>query len=152
LRALRGLDETGRIPAGEELAVLKEFRDFVMRGNLLELATAVILGLAFNAVIQSLVGDVLMNLIAGVFGEPSFEGLSFTINEAEIRYGAFINAVINFVLVALALFLVIKAYNRTQRPRPAEEPATRECPFCASAIPVPAKRCPFCTSDVPAAA
>jgi large conductance mechanosensitive channel len=132
--------------------MLKEFRAFVMRGNLLELATAVILGLAFNAVIQSLVGDVLLNLIAAVFGEPSFEGLSFTINDAEIRYGAFINAVINFLLVAWVLFLVIKAYNRTQRPTTEEEPATRECPFCASAIPSAAKRCPFCTSDVPAAA
>jgi large conductance mechanosensitive channel len=132
--------------------MLKEFRAFVMRGNLLELATAVILGLAFNAVIQSLVNDVLMNLIAAVVGEPSFEGLSFTINDAEVRYGAFINAVINFLLVALALFLVIRAYNRMQRPKTEEEPATRECPFCASAIPVAAKRCPFCTSDVPAAA
>ena len=132
--------------------MLREFRAFVMRGNLLELATAVILGLAFNAVIQSLVGDILMNLIAAVFGEPDFAGLSFTINDAEIRYGAFINAVITFVLVALALFLVIKAYNRTQRPKTVEEPATRECPFCFSAIPEPAKRCPFCTSDVPAGA
>jgi large conductance mechanosensitive channel len=136
---------------GEELTMLKEFRAFVMRGNLVELATAVILGLAFNAVIQSLVGDVLMNLIAAVFGEPSFEDLSFTINDAEIRYGAFINAVITFLLVALALFLVIKAYNRTQRPR-TEEPATRQCPFCLSAIPVMATRCLYCTSDVPAGA
>jgi large conductance mechanosensitive channel len=132
--------------------MLREFKAFVMRGNLLELATAVVLGLAFNAVIQSLVGDILMNLIAAVFGEPDFAGLSFTINDAEIRYGAFINAVINFLLVALALFLVIKAYNRTQRPRALEEPATRECPYCLSAIPVLATRCLYCTSEVPAAA
>lgn len=93
---------------------LAEFRAFAMGGNLLELAVAVILGLAFNAVVQSLVNDVLMNLIAALFGQPSFDDLTFTVGRGTIFYGRFINAVVNFLLVALALFFCVKAFNRPE--------------------------------------
>lgn len=126
----------------------KEFKEFVFRGNVIELAVAVILGLAFGAVISSLVDDVLMNLIAAVFGQPDFSELSFTVNEAVIRYGAFLNTLVNFLLVALALFLIVKAVNRAMRKPSAEEPSVRECPYCLTSIPARATRCSGCTMEV----
>ena len=126
----------------------KEFKEFAFRGNVIELAIAVILGLAFGAVITSLVDDVLMNLIAAVFGQPDFSQLSFTVNEAVIRYGAFLNALVTFLLVALALFLIVKALNRAMRKPSAEEPSVRECPFCLTSIPARASRCSGCTMEV----
>jgi large conductance mechanosensitive channel len=126
----------------------KEFKEFALRGNVVELAVAVILGIAFGAVIASLVDDVLMNLIAAVIGQPDFSQLTFTINDAVIRYGAFINALVNFLLVAVALFLVIKGVNRATRKPSAEEPSVRECPFCMSSIPARATRCSACTMEV----
>jgi large conductance mechanosensitive channel len=129
--------------------MIREFREFAMRGNLLDLAVAVILGLAFGAVVLSFVDDVLMQVIAGIFGQPDFSSLTFEVGEGVVRYGAFLNAIINFVLVALALFLVIRAYNRLIL---RGAPGTKACPYCVSQIPVNATRCPNCTSDVGAAA
>lgn len=126
----------------------KEFKEFAFKGNVIELAVAVILGIAFGAVIASLVGDILMNLVAAVIGQPDFSQLTFTVNDAEIRYGAFLNALINFLLVALALFFVIKAVNRASRKPADEEPTVRECPFCMTTIPARATRCNACTSEV----
>ena len=126
----------------------KEFREFALRGNVIELAVAVILGIAFGMVIASLVNDVLMNLIAAAIGQPDFSQLTVTINDAVIRYGAFLNAVINFLLVALALFFLIKAVNRATRRPAAEEPTVRECPYCMSSIPARATRCSACTMEV----
>jgi large conductance mechanosensitive channel len=126
----------------------KEFKEFAFKGNVIELAVAVILGIAFGAVIASLVGDILMNLVAAVIGQPDFSQLTFTVNDAEIRYGAFLNAVINFLLVALALFFVIKAVNRASRKPADEEPTVRECPYCMTTIPARATRCNACTSEV----
>lgn len=126
----------------------KEFKEFALKGNVIELAVAVILGIAFGAVIASFVGDILMNLIAAVIGQPDFSQLTFTINDAEIRYGAFLNSLINFLLVALALFIVIKAVNRATRKPADEEPAVRECPYCLSTIPARASRCSACTMEV----
>jgi large conductance mechanosensitive channel len=127
-----------------------EFKAFAFRGNLLDLAVGVVLGLAFNAVIQSLVGDVLLQIIAAIFGEPDFNDLSFGIGDATIRYGAFLTAVVNFVLVAIALFFVIRAVNRIMLPRgaPPEPPRTRECPYCFTPIALEATRCSACTSQV----
>ena len=129
---------------------LAEFRAFALRGNVIDLAVGVILGLAFNAVIQSLVNDVLMNLIAALFGRPDFGDLTMKVGEGTIRYGSFINAVINFLLVAFALFLIVKAFNRARERRghKAEPPENRDCPYCATSIPVKAQRCPHCTSQV----
>jgi large conductance mechanosensitive channel len=134
--------------------VLEDFRAFALRGNVLDLAVAVILGLAFNAVVQSLVDDILMNLIAAVFGEPDFSELQVTVGEAAILYGQFLNALVNFVLVALALFVAVKAFNRARelRGHQVEPPTTRECPYCITNIPIKAQRCSACTSEVQAVA
>jgi len=124
--------------------MLTEFRDFALKGNLLELAVAFVLGIAFAAVVGSLVDDVIMNLVAAAFGEPVFSGLSLTLNGAEIRYGAFLTAVASFLIVALALFLIVTAARRAM---PAEA-TTRDCPHCLTAIPIAATACAACTRDV----
>jgi large conductance mechanosensitive channel len=132
--------------------MLREFKKFALRGNVVELAVAVILGLAFNTVVQSLVDDILLNLIAAAVGEPDFSELTFNLGDAVIRYGAFLTAVVNFVLVAFALFLVVKAFNRLSGAED-EPPKMAECPFCKTSVPVNATRCSACTSDLtPAAA
>jgi large conductance mechanosensitive channel len=127
--------------------VLKEFKKFALRGNVVELAVAVILGLAFNAVIQSLVDDILMNLIAAAVGRPDFSKLTFQLGDAVIRYGAFLTAVVNFLLIAFALFLVVRAMNRWFG-KEDEPPKMAECPFCKTSVPVAATRCPACTSEL----
>src|SRR5437016_4064539 len=99
--------------------MIEEFKAFINKGNVLDLAVAVILGLAFGVVINSFVNDILMQIIAAIFGQPNFAGLYFTIGNGIIRYGSFLNAIINFVLIAFALFLVIRAYNRMRPPTPA---------------------------------
>jgi large conductance mechanosensitive channel len=126
--------------------MLKEFRDFALKGNLVELAVAFILGVAFATLITATVDNLLTPIIAAIFGQPDFSKLSFTINGSVFTYGAWLNAVIAFVLTAFVLFLVIKAYNRTKQP---ESPApVKECPFCTTAIPEAATRCPACTSEL----
>jgi large conductance mechanosensitive channel len=97
--------------------LLKDFRDFVMRGNVLDLAVAVVIGVAFNAVVNSLVNDVLMQIIAAVFGEANFDGLTFTINGGIIYYGKFLTAVVNFLIIAATLFVIIKAFEEMQKRR-----------------------------------
>ena len=136
--------------------MLSEFRQFILRGNLVDLAVAVVIGTAFGAVVTALVSDLITPLIAAVGGEPDFSGLSFTINESEFRYGHFLNALLSFLLVAaVVFFLVLKPVNalmerRRTEPAPAEE--TRSCPECLSQIPAAARRCAFCTSEVSAGA
>jgi large conductance mechanosensitive channel len=125
--------------------MINEFKAFINKGNVLDLAVAVILGLAFGLVITSFVNDILMQIIAAIFGQPDFSSLYFNLGSGVIKYGAFLNAVINFLLVAFAVFLVIKAYNQMRKPTPAET-MTKECPFCLSTIPLGATRCPNCTS------
>jgi large conductance mechanosensitive channel len=127
--------------------MLKEFKKFALRGNVVELAVAVILGLAFNLVVQSFANDILMALIGAVFGEPNFAVLSVQVGDATIAYGAFINTVVNFLLVAFALFLVVKAMNRMAG-KEDEPPKMAECPFCKTSVPVNATRCPACTSQL----
>jgi large conductance mechanosensitive channel len=136
------------------VGIFKEFRDFLMRGNIVDLAVAVVIGAAFNAVVQSLVADILTPLIAAIFGKPDFSALSFTINNSQFMYGNFINALITFVTVAAAIFFfVVKPMNRLMaRLRPAQEEAvaeTKACPECLSAIPAGASRCMYCTSPQP---
>ena len=97
--------------------LLKDFRDFVMRGNVLDLAVAVVIGVAFNAVVTSLVNDVLMQIIAAVVGEPNFNGLTFTVNDGIIYYGRFLTALINFLIIAATLFVIIKAFEEMQKRR-----------------------------------
>jgi large conductance mechanosensitive channel len=130
--------------------MLKEFRAFALRGNLLELAIAFILGLAFNAVVQALVGGVLLQLIAAVAGKPDFDALSFELNGTPIKYGLFLTALVDFVLIAVVLFFIVKAANRALHPQgaPSDPPRTRECPCCFTAIALDATRCSACTSQV----
>jgi large conductance mechanosensitive channel len=130
--------------------MIAEFKAFAFRGNLIELAVAVILGLAFNQVVQALVNGILMPLIAAIFGQPNLNALYITVGEARVRYGLFLTALVHFLLVALALFLIVRSVNRLLHPQgaPAEPPKTRECPYCFTAIPLVATRCSGCTSQV----
>ena len=134
--------------------MLKEFKAFVFRGNIVDLAVAVVIGIAFGAVITALVADIITPLIAAIFGSHDFSALTFTINNSTFLYGAFINAVISFVLIAAAVFfVVVKPMDAMAARRTKEEPAatTRDCPECLSEIPLAAKRCRFCTAEVGAA-
>ena len=97
--------------------MLKDFRAFIMRGNVLDLAVAVVIGVAFNAVVNSLVDDVIMQLIAAIVGEPNFNNLTFELNDAVIRYGSFLTALINFLIIAATLFVIIKAFEEMQKRR-----------------------------------
>jgi len=132
--------------------ILKEFRAFILRGNVVDLAVAVVLGAAFTTVVNALVRDLLTPIIAAVFGKPSFDGLTFTIHNAEFAYGDFLSALLTFVLVAAAVFFfVVKPVNffmARMRTEPDVESPTRGCPECLSQIPVGASRCAFCTSEV----
>ena len=104
--------------------MLREFKDFISRGNVLGLAVAVVLGAAFGVVVSSFVNDILMQVVAAVGGKPNFSALTFTLNGAVIRYGAFLNAIVMFLMVSLAMFLVVKAYNRAVPPPPEKKPDT----------------------------
>jgi large conductance mechanosensitive channel len=133
---------------------MKDFREFLLRGNVVDLAVAVVIGAAFGAVVAALVADLVTPLIAAIFGSPDFSNLTFTINGSVFRYGHFLNAVIAFVTVAAAIFfLVVKPVNALMARRRTEPPVdetVRQCPECLSEIPVAARRCAFCTSDVAA--
>jgi large conductance mechanosensitive channel len=130
-------------------SMIDEFKEFALKGNLIEIAVAFILGLAFSAVVTALVNGVFLQLIAAIVGQPSFDQLSINLNDTPILYGSFLTALVNFLLVAIVLFLVVKAANRLQRPTVAQQaPATRKCPFCFTAIQAAATRCSACTSEV----
>lgn len=132
--------------------VLREFREFVMRGNIIDLAVAFIAGVAFSAVVNSLVSDVIMQFVAALAGEPDFGALSVTINGSEIRYGDFLTVLTNFLLTMAAVFLfLVKPVNAlTERLIDPEEsgPTARECPHCLSQVRAAARRCAFCTSQL----
>ena len=132
---------------------MKEFKEFLLRGNLVDLAVAVVIGTAFGAVVTALIADIVTPLVAAIFGKPSFASLSFTINKSTFLYGDFLNAVITFVTIAAAIFfLVVKPLNMLAAQRtagaPTDSPTTRPCPECLSEIPVAARRCAHCTSQV----
>ena len=132
--------------------MLKDFRDFILRGNLVDLAVAVVIGTAFGAVVTALVKDLITPLIAAIGGESDFSDLSFTVNSSKFLYGEFINAVLAFVIIAaVVFFLVIKPVNhlldRLKTDIPLDE-RTRKCPECVSEIPAVARRCAFCTAEV----
>ena len=131
--------------------MLTGFRAFLLRGNVIDLAIAVVIGAAFGAVVTALVTDFITPLIAAIGGKPDFGKLSFSVNNSKFMYGHFINALLSFIIIAAVVyFLVVVPYNRLmERFRPQPEPApTHECPFCLSSIPAAARRCPFCTSEV----
>jgi large conductance mechanosensitive channel len=132
---------------------LAEFRKFLLRGNVVDLAIAVVIGVAFAAVVSALVEDLLTPLIAAIVGQPDFSALTFTINDSTFKYGHFINSIISFVLIAAAVFfLVVKPINAMiarSRQQPPADPTTKKCPECLSTIPIQAKRCAFCASEQP---
>jgi large conductance mechanosensitive channel len=132
--------------------MLKDFRAFILRGNLVDLAVAVVVGTAFGTVVTALVKDLVTPLIAAIGGEPDFSGLKFRLNGSEFLYGDLINALIAFLIVAgVVFFLVIKPVNALMARRKVDTPAdatTRACPQCLSDIPLAASRCAFCTSVV----
>jgi large conductance mechanosensitive channel len=143
--------------------MLKEFKEFAMRGNVLDLAIGVIIGVAFGTVVTSLVNDVIMPPIGLAMGGMDFKDLFISLNGQAypslaaaktagapvIAYGNFLNTVINFLIVAFAIFLLVKQVNRFKKPVPASEaPSTKDCPHCAMSIPAKANRCPQCTSDL----
>jgi large conductance mechanosensitive channel len=130
---------------------VKGFRDFILRGNLVDLAVAVVIGAAFTALITALVRDVVTPTIAAIGGQPNFSHLSFTINKSHFLYGEFLNALITFLIVAAVVyFLVVKPVSLLlERLMPKKNVGpTRECPECLSDIPTAARRCSFCTSEV----
>ena len=131
--------------------MLKEFKDFAMRGNVMDLAVAVIIGGAFGKIIASLVNDILMPLIGLVLGGVNFADLSFTVKDAVIMYGSFIQTIVDFILVAFVIFMLVRTMNNMKKKEPAPAPAaptTKECPHCFSTISIKATRCPNCTSQL----
>ena len=146
--------------------MLKEFKAFALRGNVMDLAVAVIIGAAFNPIITALVNDIVMPPIGLILGEVDFKDLFISLSEKSfgsfadakaaaapvIAYGFFLNTVINFLIVAFAVFLLVKQANRLKKPAPAPPPpSTKECPYCISAVPLKATRCGYCTSELKAA-
>ena len=133
--------------------MIKGFRDFILRGNVVDLAVAVVIGAAFGAVITSFVDNIITPIIAAIFGQPDFSQLVFTVNGSAFKYGLFINAVISFLLIAAAIyFIVVLPMNKiAERRAEAPDPTTKECPDCLSEIPHGAHQCPHCTSESDAA-
>jgi large conductance mechanosensitive channel len=130
-----------------------EFKAFLLRGNLIDTAVGIVIGLAFTAVITALVAGLMTPLIAAIFGKPDFAALTFTINGSVFEYGLFVNALISFVLVAIVLFfVVVKPVNALRARRESPDPTTRACPECLSEIPLEAHRCAFCTTELSGAA
>jgi|SRR4029077_14817225 large conductance mechanosensitive channel len=142
--------------------MFKEFKAFAMRGNVLDMAIGIIIGAAFGKIITSLVSDILMPPIGLVVGKVDFSSLFLNISgksyasladakaagAATINYGMFLNSVMDFLIVAIVIFLLVQQVNRWNKPAPAPAPTTKDCPYCATAIPLKATRCPNCTSEV----
>ena len=143
--------------------MFKEFKEFIMRGNVLDLAIAVIIGGAFGAIVNSMVNDIVMPPIGLILGHVDFKDLFLSLNgqtypslaDAKkasapvLAYGQFLNTIINFLIIAFVIFVIVKQANRFKAPAPAPPPpSTKDCPYCASSIPLKAVRCPQCTSDL----
>jgi large conductance mechanosensitive channel len=127
--------------------MFREFKEFAMRGNVIDLAVAVIIGGAFGKIVTSLVNDVLMPLIGVVMGGVNFSEQAIVIGDAEIRWGAFVQSIVDFLIIAFVIFLLVRALNRQKRAEP-KAPTTKECPYCFTTIPLKASRCPNCTSEL----
>jgi large conductance mechanosensitive channel len=129
--------------------MVKGFREFIMRGNVVDLAVAVVIGAAFGAVVTAFVDNIITPIIAAVFGQPDFSGLVFTVNGSVFRYGLFINALISFLMIAAAVYyVVVVPMNRmAERRKRGQDPETKPCPECLSEIPHQARKCAFCGSE-----
>jgi len=127
--------------------MLKEFREFAIRGNVMDLAVGVIIGGAFGKIVSSLVGDILMPLIGLLMGGVNFSDQAIQVGNAVVKWGAFVQSIIDFIIVAFVIFLLVRAMNRLKREEPTT-PTTKECPYCFTTIPLKAARCPNCTSEL----
>jgi len=133
------------------MGIVKGFRDFILRGNVVDLAVGIMIGAAFNAVVSSLVKDLMTPLVAAIFRQPDFSKLNFTFHNSQFMYGDFLNNLISFLITAITIyFFIVLPVNRLNRrfkgsPPP---PSTKQCPECLSNIPVGAKRCAYCTAEV----
>lgn len=140
------------------MGMMKEFKEFAMKGNVMDMAVGIVIGGAFGAIVKSLVNDVIMPPIGLLLGNVDFAALTVTLKDAvgdapavTLNYGLFVNTIVNFLIVAFAIFMVIKQMNRLKKkeePAPAAAPTTKDCPKCCSAIPIKATRCPNCTSEI----
>jgi large conductance mechanosensitive channel len=142
--------------------MLKEFKEFAMKGNVLDLAVGFIIGAAFGKIVTSLVSDIIMPPIGLILGKVDFSSLFLNLSgksysslaeakaagAATLNYGIFLNNIVDFLIVACAVFLLVRMVNRWNKPAPAAAPSTKECPYCASTIPLKATRCPNCTSEI----
>jgi len=135
-------------PVNGEDEMLKEFKTFIMRGNVMDLAVAVIIGGAFGKIVTSLVSDIIMPLIGLIIGGIDFSGLAFIFGSAKVTYGNFINNIIDFLIIASVIFLMVKAISSLQKPAPTAAASSKECPHCFTMIPIKATRCPNCTSEL----
>jgi len=150
------------------MAVVREFREFIARGNVIDLAVGVIIGAAFGKIVTTLVEGIIMPPIGLVLGRIDFSSLFYVLDASKgfpasladakakgipvITYGQFLNDIVSFLIVALAVFILVKQVNRLKREAPAPSPTSKECPYCATSIPLKARRCPNCTSEVGATA
>lgn len=152
------------------MGMIKEFREFAVKGNVVDMAVGIIIGAAFGTIVQSLVADIIMPPIGLLLGNVDFSSLFIVLREGAaagpyatpaiakaagavtLNYGLFINTVISFIIVAFAVFMMIRTINRLKReqPAPAAAPTTKDCPFCFTAVPIKAVRCPHCTSELKA--
>ena len=144
------------------MSILKEFKDFAMRGNVVDMAVGIIIGAAFGTIVSSLVKDIIMPPIGLVLGKIDFSNLFIdltgtgykTLAQAKeagaptLNYGVFLSTVIDFLIVAFVIFLIVRQLNKMKKPAPAPAPATKTCPYCATEIPLQATRCPHCTSQL----
>jgi len=137
--------------------MFKEFKEFAVKGNVVDMAVGIIIGAAFGTIVKSLVDDVIMPPIGLLLGRVDFSNLVITLKEGAegvapvtLRYGAFLNTIVSFLIVSFAVFFLVKGINRLKRQEaaPPAEPATKDCPYCFSAIPIKATRCPHCTSGL----
>ena len=128
--------------------MLKEFKDFVVRGNVLDLAIAVIIGGAFGKIVASLVNDIIMPAIGLVTGGVSFSERSLTVGVAVITWGVFVQTILDFIIIALVIFVIVKTANKLKKAPPPADPTTKECSYCISTIPIKATRCAHCTSEL----
>jgi len=137
------------------MGMIKEFKEFAMRGNVVDMAVGIILGAAFGKIVSSFVNDVIMPPIGMLLGNVDFSQLAITLKEKSaaaeavtIKYGVFINTILDFIIIAFAIFIVIRQMNRFKKEAPVAEPTTKECPKCFTGIPIKATRCPNCTSEL----
>lgn len=126
----------------------KDFKEFALRGNVIDLAVGVIIGAAFGKIVTSLVNDIIMPVVGLFMGGVNFSGLAYQFGNAVIKWGSFVQSVVDFLIIAIIVFLIVRAINRKKKEEPAPTPTTKECPRCFTNIPLKAVRCPNCTSEL----